>query len=141
MKSLGPISVISVLIPLTTAHFSLTTFSSLGLSMDNEDSSPCGGFSFSSSSTFSDFHVSGDAVGVKTSHPQANILIRGTLDTSASGNWTDLFPVVGQYGLGNFCEPSVAAPAEWVGKKGLVQVVESSVDGLLFQVSSYFLSE
>jgi hypothetical protein len=32
-------------------------------------------------------------------------------------------PTVKQIGLGDYCEPSVAVPASWVGSKGVIGVV------------------
>lgn len=90
----------------------------------------------------SEFYVGGEAVAIKTGHPEVHILIRATLDPTGEGNWTNLHPVIKQEGLGSFCEPAIKAPQEWVGKKGFVQVVQSGEDGLLFAVSlrSGFLS-
>ena len=83
----------------------------------------------------SEFYVGGEAVAIKTGHPEVHILIRGTLDPTGEGNWTNLHPVIKQEGLGSFCKPAIKAPQEWVGKKGFVQVVQSGEDGLLFAVS------
>ena len=74
-------SVLLTLLHLTNGHFSLTTRDSLGLIMATEDTAPCGGASYSTDAKASDYHVGGDAVGVKTGQPQANILIRASLDT------------------------------------------------------------
>lgn len=121
------------------AHFNLNLPASLeGNSFDEEKepNAPCGGGNPDiSSNTATDFHVDGDAVAVKLGHPQANFLIRATLDPHAAGNWTQLFPIVQQSGLGSFCEKSVTAPKEWVGKKGFISVVCDAPDGLLWQVS------
>jgi hypothetical protein len=62
-------------------------------------------------------------------------LIRGTLDATASGNWSDLFPVFAEYGLGAFCEASVPAPAGWAGSRGVIQVLQDAEDGVHYQVS------
>ncbi|KAJ3951673.1 hypothetical protein N0V92_011906, partial [Colletotrichum tropicale] len=107
----------------------------LGDSDENQGTAPCGGYTASSSSATTDFHVAGDAVGMSNGHPQTKWLFRATLDQTASGNWTQVFPIVLQTGLGNFCEPQIAVPAEYAGKKGVLGVVAHSPDGLLYSVS------
>jgi len=61
-----------------------------------------------------EYYVGGEVVAVVTSHPQVNILIRGTLDLTASRNWTNLFPIVAQYSIGAFCEPAGARAGEYL---------------------------
>ncbi len=137
MALLLPLKFLSTLLfaKISIAHFTINFPSPLGSDSNNEGTGPCGGFTFSaSSSNITDFHVGGDAIALITSHPQASILLRGTLDMSASGNWTTLFPVVGQYGLGAFCEPSIVVPGSWTGSTGIIQVIEDAVDGMLYQV-------
>jgi hypothetical protein len=124
---------------LSTAHFTINYPSPLGVDANNEGIGPCGGFSFSASSNVTEFHVDGDAIALVTTHPQANILFRGTLDKTASSNWTNLFPIVGQYGLGAYCQPSIVVPASWTGSGGIIQVIENAVDGMLYQVKSLLL--
>lgn len=117
------------------AHFNLNIPPSFGFDESKEDSAPCGGFTpnFDDKSKVSDFHVGGEAIGVKLGHTQANWLYRATLGGSDSKNWTQLFPIVQQSGLGLFCEPSVTAPEAWVGKQGILSVVADAPDGLLYQ--------
>ncbi|KAK1546030.1 hypothetical protein CPAR01_03532 [Colletotrichum paranaense] len=115
-----------------TAHFSMTLPKPLGDSDDNEATAPCGGYTASSSSAATDFYVEGDAIGMENGHPQTNWLFRATLDQTAASGWTQLFPIVMQTGLGNFCEPKVVAPGNWTGKRGVVSVVAHSPDGLLY---------
>ena len=118
----------------SNSHFLLNYPTSLGVDDNNENSSPCGGFS-PTFTTASDFHVGGDSIALTTLHPQSNFLIRGTLDATASGNWSDLFPIFAEYGLGAFCEASVAAPAAWAGSRGVIQVLQDAEDGVHYQVS------
>ncbi|KAF9875350.1 gpi anchored protein [Colletotrichum karsti] len=115
-----------------TAHFSLTIPKPLGDSDENQGTAPCGGYAASSSSPTTDFHVAGDSVGMENGHPQTKWLFRATLDQTAAGGWTQAFPIVLQTGLGAFCEPQVAVPADFAGKKGVVSVVAHSPDGLLY---------
>jgi hypothetical protein len=132
-------TILSSLLSTATAHFELIQPPPLGDgNEDGQVNGPCGGVTVNlDEDAKTDFHVGGDAVAVLLAHPQANWLIRGTLDSTASGNWTQLFPIVMQSGHGNFCEPAVAAPAEWAGKKGIISTVCNAPDGLLFQVCSH----
>lgn len=124
-----------VLLSLASAHFNLITPTSIGFSDDGEGVGPCGNFmpDFSNKSALVDFHVGGEPVAVKLGHTQANWLYRATLDQTASGNWTQLFPIVQQSGLGAFCEPAIPAPSGWVGKQGVFSIVANAPDGLLYQ--------
>lgn len=119
------------------AHFTLNAPPSFGFDEDTEDSEPCGGVTpnFDDKSKVTDFHVGGEPIAVKLGHTQSNWLYRATLGGSDSKNWTQLFPIVQQSGLGFFCEPSVTAPEAWVGKQGILSVIADAPDGLLFQVS------
>ncbi|KAL3954611.1 hypothetical protein ACCO45_010174 [Purpureocillium lilacinum] len=118
---------------LAAAHFELKYPKSIGFSDDQEDQAPCGGFTPDFSKTLVDFHVGGEALAMRLTHQQSNWLFRATTDEKAQSGWQQLFPIVMQSGLGDFCEPSVKAPESWVGKKGVVSVVSSAVDGLLYQ--------
>lgn len=120
------------------AHFNLIAPPTIGFDDDKESNGPCGGFTpdFTNKSALVDFHVGGEPVALKLGHSQANWLFRGTLDETASGNWTQLFPIVQQSGLGLFCETAIPAPESWVGKQGVVGVVANAVDGLLYQVGA-----
>lgn len=140
----------SLLPLLASAHFKLNAPATIGFDEDKEDSDPCGGFTPDfSKNTVSDFHVGGEPIALFLGHPQANWLFRATLDTTASSNWTQIFPIVQQSGLGDFCEPSITAPEGWIGSRGVVGIVANAVDGLLFQVwgvpgfpvSTVFLAE
>ncbi|KAK3331636.1 hypothetical protein B0T19DRAFT_84117 [Cercophora scortea] len=119
------------------AHFLLLNPQSLegqDVDEDKEGNGPCGAITPDlAKDNGTNFYVDGDFVSVQLSHPQANWLIRGTVDSVATGNWSELFPEVKQSGLGKFCEPIVTAPASWVGKKGVISVVADAPDGLLFQ--------
>ncbi|OIW32867.1 hypothetical protein CONLIGDRAFT_558529, partial [Coniochaeta ligniaria NRRL 30616] len=120
------------------AHFNLIAPPTIGFDDDKEGNGPCGGFTpdFTNKSALIDFHVGGEPFAMKLGHPQANWLFRGTLDETASSNWTQLFPIVQQSGLGLFCESAVPAPESWVGKQGVVGVVANAVDGLLYQCAT-----
>ncbi|KAM4057310.1 expression library immunization antigen 1 [Hirsutella rhossiliensis] len=119
---------------LSAAHFQMLYPESIGFEDDNEDKAPCGGFTpdFGSNKVV-DFHVDGEALAMRLLHQQSNWLFRATTDQKADSGWQQMFPVVMQSGLGDFCEPRVTAPSDFVGKKGVVSVVSSAVDGLLYQ--------
>ena len=122
------------------AHFVLLSPKSLeGETIDDskEGNGPCGAkLPDLTQAVANDFHVDGDFVSLQNGHPQGNWLIRATLEDKAAGNWTQLFPPVQQSGLGNFCQPVVTAPKEWVGKKGVIGIVCNAPDGLLYQCAT-----
>ncbi|KAH7162198.1 hypothetical protein B0J13DRAFT_3345 [Dactylonectria estremocensis] len=120
---------------LSLAHFELKYPESIGFSDDNEGDSPCGGFTpdFSDEDKLVEFHVGGEAIAVRSTHQQSNWLFRVTTDQTAKSGWEQLFPIVQQSGLGDFCEPQITVNASYVGKKGVVSVVSSAADGLLYQ--------
>lgn len=129
----------SLLLPLglaglAAAHFELLYPKSIGFVDDDEGKAPCGGFTPDFSKDVVDFHVGGEALAMLLVHPQSNWLFRVTADQTAQTGWEQIFPIVMQSGLGNFCEPKVTVPESYVGKKGVVSVVSSAVDGLLYQV-------
>jgi len=120
---------------LSTAHFLVTTPPALGSNINNEDVAPCGGFTPSSSDTQTNFHVGGDAIGVSSLHAQAWFAYRGMLGTSlTTPNWTVLIPTVEEFGLNNFCQPSIAVPSTWAGSSGLLQIIQDAEDGVHYQV-------
>lgn len=120
---------------ISLAHFELKYPDSIGFKDDDEDKAPCGGFTPElSKAGLVDFHVGGEAIAVRSTHQQGNWLFRVTTDEKADGDWEQLFPIVQQSGLGDFCQPQVTVPEKYVGKKGWVNVVSSAVDGLLYQV-------
>ena len=131
---------------LTTAHFTINYPPSLeGASIDEskEGNAPCGAIVPSLSSTDSkitvtDFHVDGDFISLHSGHPQYNWLFRASVQEVSDGNWTQLYPIFQQSGLGDLCSQRVTAPKAWVGKKGVVGVVGGSGDGTLFQVRLSF---
>ncbi|KAK1758313.1 hypothetical protein QBC47DRAFT_411022 [Echria macrotheca] len=119
------------------AHFTLNYPPSIGFDDAKEGTGPCGGVTPDfSKNEFTDFHVGGDNVGTRTSHPQGNWLYRVTLDPGASANWTQVYPIVQQSGIGDFCAPLVRIPDEFVGKQGILSVVGSGGHGFLYQCAA-----
>ncbi|KAJ4004142.1 hypothetical protein NW752_010781 [Fusarium irregulare] len=119
---------------LSLAHFEVKYPDTIGFKDEDEDKSPCGGFTPDlSKNKLVDFHVGGEAIALRSTHQQGNWLFRVTTDEEASGGWEQVFPIVQQSGLGDFCQPQVTIPEKYAGKKGWVNVVSSAVDGLLYQ--------
>ena len=128
---------------LAAAHFTLNAPTSVGpFDEDTEATSPCGGVTVDfSTDNITDFHVGGEPIALFLGHVTANWLFRATLDESASSNWTQLYPIFTQTGLGDYCQPAVAAPESWAGQHGVLGVVADAPDGLLYQVRLFsFLS-
>jgi hypothetical protein len=132
-------SLLAAFIALTqvNAHFLLNYPESAGFSDDDEGTSPCGGFEATKGKK-TDFFVGGDSVALTSTHPAAVWLFRATLDTTAGSNFTTLLPAVLQDSLGNFCEKTITVPSDFAGKSGVVQIIQSATDGLLYQVSVTF---
>ncbi|KAL7943346.1 hypothetical protein V8C42DRAFT_328817 [Trichoderma barbatum] len=144
MRSSTIIPAFLSLASLSSAHFLMNYPKSIGFDDDKEGDGPCGGFTpdlSSGSSQLVDFHVGGDSLAMRSTHPQSNWLFRATLDASAESDWQQIFPIVQQSGLGNFCEPQITLPASWAGKKGVIGVVANAPDGLLYQcVAANFIA-
>ncbi|KAI0444966.1 hypothetical protein F4803DRAFT_548596 [Xylaria telfairii] len=120
------------------AHFTVQYPTTVGeFKDDDEDKEPCGGYSPNISTIETvDFHVGGDAVATKSTHPQTNWLYRITFDDLAKNNWTQVYGIVQQSGPGDYCTKDITVPAEYVGKKAILSVVGSGIDGVLYQCSA-----
>ncbi|PQK15962.1 hypothetical protein BB8028_0006g02840 [Beauveria bassiana] len=128
---------LAALAGITSAHFQLKYPPTIGFEDAKEDTGPCGGFTPDlSKSDLADFHIGGDAVAVRLSHPQSKWLFRVTTDPSDEKKWEQIYPIVLQSGLGDFCLPQLTVPEKYAGKKGVLSIVSSAVDGLLYQCSS-----
>ncbi|KAG5985004.1 hypothetical protein E4U55_002111 [Claviceps digitariae] len=130
MKSL---TVLSTLCSIASAHFILKYPKGAIFDDDTESQGPCGGSLPDFSKTLTDFHVGGDALAMKFTHPQGDWLFRVTTDQKAESGWEQIFPIVQQSGMGDFCEPAVTVPSSYSGKKGILSVVSSATDGMLYQ--------
>ncbi|KAM3079661.1 hypothetical protein ACMFMG_006074 [Clarireedia jacksonii] len=133
LNTLLGIVLLSARVALT--HFILNYPPSLGFNADNEATSPCGGFTPSLENT-SDYAVAQNAMAFTTLHPQSTFIFRATLDGTAKGNWTNLLPVFEVYGLGSICETDIVVGSEWIGQKGLLQVVQHAEDGVHYQCAA-----
>lgn len=128
-------------LPLAWGHFNLKYPATIGFDDEKQHDGPCGGFTPDfSKNNITDFHVNGDAIATLTTHKQGNWLYRITLDETASGDWTQIFPIVQQNGLGAFCEPAVSVPPRFVGQRGVLGIVSNTPDGILFQVGPSFIA-
>lgn len=119
------------------AHFTVQYPTTVGaFKDDDEDKDPCGGYSPDIATIETvDFHVGGDAVATKSTHPQTNWLYRITFDDLAKNNWTQVYGIVQQSGPGDYCTKDITVPADYVGKKAILSIVGSGIDGVLYQVS------
>lgn len=128
----------------SSAHFLMNYPDSIGFDDDKEGTAPCGGFTpdiSSGSKQLVDFHVGGDSLAMRATHNQVTWLFRVTLDGTAQSGWKQIFPIVQQSGLGDFCEPQITLPASYAGKKGVISVVTDAPDGLLYQcIAANFVS-
>jgi hypothetical protein len=119
---------------ITSAHFVLQIPPNIGFDDEVEDQEPCGSFSPTNrSGTVSNFDVAGDNIAVLTTHTTQTWHISGALLSSVD-NWVLLIPDISQQNVGTFCEPSVPAPDSWAGQDGVIQVIQNSPDGILYQV-------
>ncbi|KAG5953919.1 hypothetical protein E4U53_007831 [Claviceps sorghi] len=130
MKSFA---LLSALCGLASAHFVLKYPKGATFNDDTESEGPCGGSLPDFSKTLTDFHVGGDALAMKFTHPQGDWLFRVTTDQKAESGWEQIFPIVQQSGMGDFCEPAVTVPSKFSGKKGILSVVSAATDGMLYQ--------
>ncbi|KAH7201463.1 hypothetical protein DER44DRAFT_870253 [Fusarium oxysporum] len=116
------------------AHFNLNYPETIGFEDGTQHDGPCGGFTPDfSKDDVTDFYIGGDSIATLTTHAEGNWLYRITLDESARGNWTQIYPIVRQTGLGAFCEPVVTVPEEFIGHTGVLGVVSNTPDGVLYQ--------
>ncbi|KFZ05865.1 hypothetical protein V501_07952 [Pseudogymnoascus sp. VKM F-4519 (FW-2642)] len=113
-------------------HFNLNYPTTLGFNDDTEGTGPCGGFEPSLAKT-TDFHIGGDFIAVKTTHPKSNWYFRATTNATAGGGWVNILPEIEQAGLGAYCEQNLKLPDSFAGQKGFVQAVQHAADGDLFQ--------
>lgn len=120
-----------------SAHFSIMIPGNQlgGKDTDSQNTGPCGGHTVEDGAETVDFHVGGQQVAIFDGHSRSDWLIRGTLDTGASGGWEELYPIYQTRGEGRSCQPSVKAPEEWIGKTGILSVVGQAEDGNLFACS------
>ncbi|KAK6529401.1 hypothetical protein TWF281_008577 [Arthrobotrys megalospora] len=127
--------VVAAVLQSATAHFVLQVPTSLGFSDINEVQAPCGGFDTTSRNKVTNWPIGGHPIGVVTTHPNAHWQIRAALLENTQ-EFVDLIPNIIQDGMGNFCLMSVPGIANWVGKDAVLQLVQTAVDGQLYQCAA-----
>jgi hypothetical protein len=122
---------------LTTAHFILLWPPNAGFNEDKEPTYPCGGYTPDVKNSSPDVQVDRFAISIQNVHPVGEWSFRGTTDTKAPFNFTEIVPLVNTTGIGDFCLDHMKVPSDWAGKSGVIQVVDNSPDGILFQVRRF----
>lgn len=69
-------------------------------------------------------------------HPVGQWSFRATTDTKAPYAFEEIVPLVNTTGIGDFCLDYMRAMDSFAGKPGIIQVVDNSPDGILYQVST-----
>ncbi|KAK3661301.1 hypothetical protein LTR56_000424 [Elasticomyces elasticus] len=118
---------------LASAHFILEYPPTARFIDDSEPDSPCGGATVTVNSTSPQVQVDQFAISIMSTHPQGEWQFRATTDTQPPYNFTDIVPVVNTTGIGSFCLNSMSAPGDFAGKPGIIQVIDNSIDGQLYQ--------
>nr|OQO17042.1 hypothetical protein B0A51_15065 [Rachicladosporium sp. CCFEE 5018] len=117
----------------STAHFVLNWPPTAGFIDDSESTGPCGGAVVTVNSSAPEVQVDRFAIQVLSTHPQGQWQFRATTDTQEPYNWTEIVPEVDTEGAGIFCLNYMSAPTSFAGSKGIIQVTDTSVDGVLYQ--------
>ncbi|KAF2093756.1 hypothetical protein NA57DRAFT_47271, partial [Rhizodiscina lignyota] len=128
------IAAVVIFAALGSANFQLNFPESTGYDAQTESTGPCGGVAVNlqmSNMTF--FDVDGASIYVTSEHQITDYLFRATLDNSLEKGWTDVFPVIQQHGIGDFCLPSVSMPSNFNGQTGVFQVIANTSTGMFFQ--------
>lgn len=120
---------------LTSAHFTLNWPATAGFDDDNQPMAPCGGVGVTVTDDSQEITVDRFPVAIFSSHPAASWAFFATTNTQEPYNWTEIVPVINSTGIGSFCLTYLRAPAEFAGQNGIIQVIDYSADGTLYQVS------
>lgn len=119
---------------LTAAHFRLDWPPTAGFIDDDEGNSPCGGATVTVNDTAPEIQVDQFAVEIFSSHPAGAWSFFATINTEAPYNFTEIVPMVNSTGIGEFCLTNLRTPSDFAGKSGVLQIIDHSVDGVLYQV-------
>ncbi|KAH8650808.1 hypothetical protein BGZ60DRAFT_349237, partial [Tricladium varicosporioides] len=122
------------LIAQSHGHFVLQQPVSLGFDDGQEGTSPCGSFSINDRTTVTSFPIGGYPFHLLSTHTKSIFKYRAAL-ASDTTSFVDLL-TVSQVGVGDFCIPAVPGYGPWVGKDVVIQVVQFSVDGVLYQCAA-----
>lgn len=118
----------------SSAHFILHWPPTAGFDDDEQPTGPCGGADVVVNASAPQVQVDRFAVQIQNTHPAGSWQFRATLSTEEPYNFTDIVPVVNTTGVGDFCLSYMSVPSEFAGRSGILQVVDYSVDGTLYQV-------
>ncbi|KAF2207798.1 hypothetical protein CERZMDRAFT_102064 [Cercospora zeae-maydis SCOH1-5] len=118
---------------LASAHFTLNWPPTAGFDDDKEPTAPCGGATVTVNDSAPEVNVDRFAASIFSSHPAGSWSFLATTDTQEPFNFTEIVPVINSTGLGVFCLNYLRAPADFAGKKGVLQVIDNSPDGILYQ--------
>jgi len=116
-----------------TAHFVLSIPTSLGWDDDLQPNAPCGGFTATDRTNVTQFPVKGGPVALITTHDESQFEFKAA-KLSDPTKWISLTPTLHQIGEGDFCEPLVPGPKDWIGQDAVLQIIQNSVMGVLYQV-------
>lgn len=119
---------------LTAAHFTLNWPPTAGFSDDDEPTAPCGGATVVVSDTSPQIQVDRFAIQIFSSHPAGTWSFLATTNTEAPYDFQEIVPNITTTGPGGFCLSEFSVPSDFAGKQGVLQVIDSSVDGTLYQV-------
>ncbi|KAH7419196.1 hypothetical protein BKA64DRAFT_650298 [Cadophora sp. MPI-SDFR-AT-0126] len=136
-SSLGAGLVAALLVSQTSAHFLLNYPETIGFDDELESTGPCGSFTVDfSTDPVTQFHVAGDTIALRSTHPDTKWLFRATVGTADSGNWTALAQVIQQSALGSFCRSDIVVPESFAGQNGTIGVAANGADGVLYQCAA-----
>jgi hypothetical protein len=110
---------------------------SAGYNTLTEPNAPCGGADANiekSNMTF--WNVGGGSIYLTSEYKVTDYLFRATLDANLTDGWVNLFLILQQNGIGDFCLPSVPVPDSFNGQTGVLQVIANTTDGLFYQVNA-----
>ncbi len=125
--------VVAGLAAVARAHFVLEVPTSVGWDDDLQDQGPCGGFNATDRTNVTDFAVSGSPVALITTHDESSFEYRAAKLSNIT-HWVSLTQMLMQKGEGDFCEPLIPGIKEWVGQDAVLQLIQRSVMGTLYQV-------
>ncbi|KAL2075688.1 hypothetical protein VTL71DRAFT_631 [Oculimacula yallundae] len=129
--------VAALLVSQTSAHFTLQYPATVGFNDDLESTAPCGSFSVDfSTNTITNFHVGGDVLAMRSSHPDTKWLFRATIGTPVTGNFTTVSQVIQQSNIGTFCRSDITVPESFVGQNGTIGIAANGPDGILYQCAA-----
>ncbi|KAM3423665.1 hypothetical protein BST61_g1081 [Cercospora zeina] len=118
---------------LASAHFTLNWPPTAGFDDDKEPTAPCGGATVTVDDSAPEVNVDRFATSIFSSHPEGSWTFLATTNTQEPFDFTEIVPVINTTGLGVFCLNYLRVPADFAGKSGVLQVIDHSPDGILYQ--------